>query len=47
MVDELRARSAVFVDEIDEIPDDVVVIFSAHGFLRKCNVRLCKTFKTL
>ena len=31
VVDELRARGAVFVDEIDEIPDDVVVIFSAHG----------------
>jgi len=31
VVDELRNRGAVFVDEIDEIPDDVVVIFSAHG----------------
>ena len=31
VVDKLRARGAVFVDEIDEIPDDVVVIFSAHG----------------
>ena len=31
VVDELRERGAVFVDEIDEIPDDVVVIFSAHG----------------
>ena len=31
VVDELRARGAIFVDEIDEIPDDVVVIFSAHG----------------
>ena len=31
VVDELRARGAIFVDEIDEIPDEVVVIFSAHG----------------
>ena len=31
VVDELRDRGAVFVDEIEEIPDNVVVIFSAHG----------------
>jgi len=31
VVDELRNRGAVFVDEIGEIPDNVVVIFSAHG----------------
>ena len=31
VVDELRDRGAVFVDEIGEIPDNVVVIFSAHG----------------
>ena len=31
VVDQLRERGAVFVDEIDEIPDNVVVIFSAHG----------------
>ena len=35
VVDELRNRGAVFVDEIDEIPDDVVVIFSAHGVSQK------------
>ena len=35
VVDELRARGAVFVDEIDEIPDNVVVIFSAHGVSQK------------
>ena len=29
--DDLRDRGAVFVDELDEIPDDVIVIFSAHG----------------
>ncbi|SFX55141.1 4-hydroxy-3-methylbut-2-enyl diphosphate reductase [Marinospirillum alkaliphilum] len=31
VVDALRERGAVFVDELDEVPDDVIVIFSAHG----------------
>ena len=32
VVDELRAKGAVFVDELDEIPEtDQPVIFSAHG----------------
>ena len=31
VVDKLRLRGAIFVDELDEIPDDVIVIFSAHG----------------
>ncbi len=31
VVDNLRARGAVFVDELDEVPDDALVIFSAHG----------------
>ena len=31
VVESLEARGAVFVDELDEIPDDAVVIFSAHG----------------
>jgi 4-hydroxy-3-methylbut-2-enyl diphosphate reductase len=31
VVDKLRNRGAVFVEELDEIPDDVIVIFSAHG----------------
>lgn len=31
VVDDLRARGAVFVDELDEVPDDTIVIFSAHG----------------
>jgi len=48
VVDELRARGAVFVDEIDEIPDHVVVIFSAHGVSQKVQqqaaVRQLKVF---
>ncbi|MEM0909387.1 MAG: 4-hydroxy-3-methylbut-2-enyl diphosphate reductase [Pseudomonadota bacterium] len=31
VVDGLKARGAIFVDELDEIPDDSIVIFSAHG----------------
>jgi 4-hydroxy-3-methylbut-2-enyl diphosphate reductase len=31
VVDGLRRRGAVFVDEIAEVPDDKIVIFSAHG----------------
>lgn len=31
VVDDLRARGAVFVDELHEVPDGSVVIFSAHG----------------
>jgi 4-hydroxy-3-methylbut-2-enyl diphosphate reductase len=31
VVDDLRHRGAIFVDELDEVPDDVIVIFSAHG----------------
>lgn len=31
VVDDLKNRGAVFVDELDEVPDDALVIFSAHG----------------
>lgn len=31
VVDDLKKRGAVFVDELDEVPDDSLVIFSAHG----------------
>ena len=31
VVDDLRDRGAVFVEELDEVPDDAIVIFSAHG----------------
>ncbi|TFH87055.1 4-hydroxy-3-methylbut-2-enyl diphosphate reductase [Billgrantia azerbaijanica] len=34
VVDSLRDRGAVFVEELDEVPDDVIVIFSAHGVSR-------------
>jgi len=31
VVDELRKKGAVFVEELHEIPDETTVIFSAHG----------------
>jgi len=31
VVDELREKGAVFVEELNEVPDDATVIFSAHG----------------
>ena len=34
VVDDLKARGAIFVDELDEVPDDTIVIFSAHGVPR-------------
>lgn len=35
VVDRLRERGAIFVDEIADIPDDSTVIFSAHGVSQK------------
>ena len=31
VVDDLKTKGAIFVDEIDEVPNGEVVIFSAHG----------------
>lgn len=35
VVEDLRARGAVFVKEVDEIPEGAVAVFSAHGVARK------------
>jgi len=35
VVEDLRTRGAVFVDEIDEIPPGAMTIFSAHGVARR------------
>jgi 4-hydroxy-3-methylbut-2-enyl diphosphate reductase len=34
VVERLRSLGAVFVEELDEVPDDATVIFSAHGVSR-------------
>jgi 4-hydroxy-3-methylbut-2-en-1-yl diphosphate reductase len=35
VVDRLRADGVVFVEDLDQVPDDQVVIFSAHGVPRR------------
>ena len=35
VVDNLRAKGAVFVEELSEVPDGAVTIFSAHGVARE------------
>lgn len=34
VVEDLRQKGAIFVDELDQVPDDHYVIFSAHGVSR-------------
>jgi 4-hydroxy-3-methylbut-2-enyl diphosphate reductase len=34
VVNDLKAKGAIFVDELDQVPDDCNVIFSAHGVSR-------------
>ncbi len=31
VVDDLKTKGAVFVEELDEVPDGAIVVFSAHG----------------
>ncbi|MEP0356587.1 MAG: 4-hydroxy-3-methylbut-2-enyl diphosphate reductase [Paraglaciecola sp.] len=38
VVDGLKERGAVFVDELSEVPDDCIVIFSAHGVSQSVRV---------
>lgn len=35
VVDDLRTKGAIFVDELDQIPEHATVIFSAHGVSRR------------
>jgi len=35
VVEDLKQRGAIFVEELDEVPDDATVIFSAHGVSRE------------
>ena len=45
VVDELRDKGARFVEEVDEVPDDAALIFSAHGIAPA--VRAMATAKNL
>lgn len=48
VVDELRNKGAIFVEELHEIPDETTVIFSAHGVSqavrKEAKVRKLKVF---
>jgi len=48
VVEDLRARGAIFVDDLHEVPDNCIVIFSAHGVSqavrREAGKRLLKVF---
>ena len=44
VVDRLANAGAIFVDELDQVPDNATVIFSAHGVSKA--VRNCR-FSTL
>jgi len=48
VVEDLRERGAVFVDDLKEVPDNCIVIFSAHGVSqavrRQAGKRLLKVF---
>jgi 4-hydroxy-3-methylbut-2-enyl diphosphate reductase len=34
VVDQLKAKGAIFVEELDEVPDHALTVFSAHGVAR-------------
>jgi 4-hydroxy-3-methylbut-2-enyl diphosphate reductase len=34
VVNDLKTKGAIFVEELDQVPDDAIVIFSAHGVPR-------------
>lgn len=42
VVDGLRQKGAYFVEELDEIPDDATVIFSAHGVAKSVRSEAAK-----
>tara|TARA_B100000676_G_scaffold313238_1_gene392590 strand:+ start:4437 stop:5369 length:933 start_codon:yes stop_codon:yes gene_type:complete len=35
VVEDLKAKGAVFVEELNEVPDDAITVFSAHGVSQK------------
>ena len=36
VVEDLRGKGAIFVEELDEVPEDARVVFSAHGVAPPC-----------
>ena len=35
VVSDLKERGAIFIEEISDVPDDSIIIFSAHGGLKQ------------
>jgi 4-hydroxy-3-methylbut-2-enyl diphosphate reductase len=42
VVEDLRAKGAVFVEELDEIPEGAVTVFSAHGVSQEVEDEACQ-----
>lgn len=42
VVQNLKNRGAIFVDELDQVPDDSIVIFSAHGVPQRVRIEAKK-----
>ena len=42
VVEKLEAKGAIFVDELDEVPDDRPVVFSAHGVPKAVPAEACR-----
>ena len=40
VVDDLKAKGAVFIDELDEVPPGSTVVFSAHGVAKSVPCRV-------
>lgn len=38
VVEDLKNKGVIFVKELDEVPDDAIVVFSAHGIARKVEI---------
>ena len=38
VVDQLRAKGTIFVEDLDEVPDNVPIIFSAHGVPKSVSI---------
>jgi 4-hydroxy-3-methylbut-2-en-1-yl diphosphate reductase len=42
VVEDLEAKGAIFVEELDEVPDDRPVVFSAHGVPKAVPAEACR-----
>ena len=45
VVNDLKERGAIFIEEISDVPDDSIIIFSAHGVSRKIEESVKRNLK--